>query len=86
MAENKPVERTLIAEYILAGQRYGAGRRMPFTATQYKAAVTAGVIHDDEKLDAEVPVNDPQGQIDDEDKGSPPARSARGQDRRRRNR
>lgn len=72
-------QRTLIAEYASyigedgEKQRHQAGTRLPFTATQLDRAIKAGVVHADDKLDADVPVNDPQGEIADESTGSGPA-------------
>lgn len=67
------IERTLLAEYQLGGERFKPGTRIPLTQTQLDAAAKAGVVHADETRDADVPVNDPQGNADDESKGSPPA-------------
>jgi hypothetical protein len=48
------VKRTLISEYILDGQRRPAGTEVTLSATAFKKAVAAGVVHEDDALNAEV--------------------------------
>lgn len=85
--DTRPHQRTLIGEYASyqnargERERHPAGTRLFFNEQQLKRAIEAGVVHADEKLDAEVPVkpplNDPQGQLADEQTGSGPAPDAR---------
>lgn len=83
-AASSGIQRTLINEYMFEGNRLKPGTRIPLTHAQFRRAVQANVVHEDEKLDAEVPVNDPQGKLADEDTGSPPPAPGRGPGNRRR--
>jgi hypothetical protein len=64
MAKKDEVERTLIGDYFYpkhsdtenASRRY-AGTRLSFSPQELDAAVKAGVVHADEKMDAGVKVN-----------------------------
>jgi hypothetical protein len=49
------VKRTLTAEYIKDGKRLPAGTEVTLSSTAFKKAIKAGVVHEDDDLNAEVP-------------------------------